>query len=214
MEDLERSLCMYRATANTRANARLRRDGIAEAARHQIAAGGFASATVKAVAKRAHCSTGLIYQYFSNAEELLKGAFAHISDFELAVFETGLTKYQDVGDAMDAGVEIFIGRSLAGTQLADALLFEALPSLVEEERLFFRRKWAHVIAQRLDKGVAAGQISPQHTGMVSTAITGALSENLLPRLHVSTSSETEIPVSKFVAELQLLCRKMIGLPPR
>lgn len=201
---------MYRATANTRANARLRRDGIADAARHQVAIGGFRSATVKAVAHRADCSAGLLYQYFSNAEELLKGTFAHISAFELSMFQTGLNRYEEVDDAIDAGVEVFIGRSLAGPQLADALLFEALPPLVEEERLLFRRRWAQAIAQRLDRGVVAGQIPQQNTGIVSTAITGALSENLLPRLHASTNSVTEIPVTDIIPELQHLCRKMIG----
>lgn len=203
---------MYRATANTRANTRLRREGIAEAARQQIAVGGFGSATVKAVADRAHCSAGLIYQYFANADDLLKGAFAHISDFELAVFHTGLSRHDEVGDAIATGVEIFIGRALAGPQLADALLFEALPPMVEEERLLFRRKWAQVIAQRLDRGVVVGQIPLQNTGIVSTAITGALSENLLPRLHSSTTSATEIPMTALIAELQILCRTMIGLP--
>lgn len=205
---------MYRATANTKANARLRRDGIAEAARKQIAIGGFGSATVKVVARRANCSAGLIYQYFSNAEELLKGAFAHISDFELSVFQAGLNRHENVSEAMAAGVEVFIGRSLAGPQLADALLFEALPPLVEEERLLFRRKWAQAIAERLDRGVVAGQIPKQNTGIVSTAITGALSENLLPLLHASTNSVTEVPVAELIPELQNLCRKMIGLSAR
>ena len=202
---------MYRATEKTRANAQKRRDNIAEAARQQIIVGGFRSATVKAVANRAGCSAGLIYQYFSNAEELLKGAFAHVSEYELAIFRKGLNQHEDIGTAIDTGVEIFIGRSLAGPALADALLFEALPQLVAEERLLFRRKWAAAIADRLELAMARGQLSNQNSAIVSTALTGALAENLLPRLHGNTAMIADLPVATLIAELQALCRSMIGL---
>lgn len=203
---------MYRATAKTRENARQRRDAIAEAARLQIIEGGFISATVKAVAHRANCSTGLIYQYFPSAEELTKGAFAHISGYELSIFRLGLERHHDIGQAMDTAVNIFLGRSLQGPKLADALLFEALPPLVEEERLRFRRSWTRAISQRLDRAIADGQLAKQNTIIVSTGLTGALAENLLPRLHHTTEEPTPLPVHDFIAALQALCRKMIGLP--
>lgn len=203
---------MYRVTEKTLENSRKRRAAIAEAARLQITEGGFVSATVKAVAVRANCSTGLIYQYFRNAEDLLKGAFAHISAYELSIFSRGLEQHQDIGQAMDTAVKIFIGRSLQGPRLADALLFEALPPLVEEERLRFRRSWTHALSQRLDQAIANEQLEQQNTVIVATGVTGALSENLLPRLHHATVEQTHLPVQEFISTLQILCRKMIGLP--
>ena len=205
---------MYRATEKTQENARKRHDAIAEAARLQIIEGGFASATVKAVAHRANCSSGLIYQYFPSAEELLKGAFAHVSAYELSLFRRGLEQHQDIGHAMDTAVNIFLGRSLQGPRLADALLFEALPPLVEEERLRFRRSWTHAISQRLDRAIADGQLAIQNTVIVGTGLTGALAENLLPRLHHATVEQTHLPVQEFISTVQILCRKMIGLPNR
>jgi len=205
---------MYRVTEKTLENARKRRAAIAEAARLQIIEGGFASATVKAVAHRANCSTGLIYQYFPSAEELLKGTFAHVSAYELSLFRRGLEQHQDIDHAMDTAVNIFLGRSLQGPRLADALLFEALPPLVEEERLRFRRSWTHAISQRLDRAIADGQLAIQNTVIVGTGLTGALAENLLPRLHHATVEQTHLPVQEFISTVQILCRKMIGLPNR
>lgn len=203
---------MYRATENTKANAQRRQDDIAEAARQQIVEGGFRSATVKAVAHRAGCSTGLIYQYFPNAEELLKGAFAHVAKMELAIFRAALHSDPQISAALNAGIEVMTRRSLAGPKQADALLFEALPQLVEEERLLFRRKWATAIAERLDQAITAGQLPAQNTQMVGTAVTGAVAENLLPRLHSTTAAPAELSVEEFIEELQTLCRRFIGVP--
>lgn len=205
---------MYRATELTKANARRRHDAIAEAARHQIIEGGFRSATVKAVARRAGCSAGLIYQYFPNAEALLKGAFAHVANQELAVFRDALDSVTRVDAALAVGIETAVRRALAGPRQADALLFEALPQIVEEERLLFRRHWAQTLSQRLDQGIADGQLQSQDTQFVSTALMGAIIENLLPRLHTSTVTHPPTQsTDAFIAALQDLSRRLIGLLP-
>jgi len=203
---------MYRETEQTKANARRRRNSIAEAARQQLTQGGFRSATVKAVARRAGCSTGLIYQYFPNAEELLKGAFAHVANMELAIFRTALDGHAEIGAALDAAIEVVTRRSLAGPRQADALFFEAVPALVEEERILFRRTWASTIAVRLDQAIIAGQVPAQNTQLIGTAITGAVVENLLPQLHdVTASNADDLSVEAFIAELQTLCRRLAGI---
>lgn len=204
---------MYRATDLTKANARRRHDAIADAAQQQIIQGGFRSATVKAVAARAGCSAGLIYQYFPNADELLKGAFAHLAKQELAVFRAALDSVPQLDAALSVGIETAVRRTLAGPRQADALLFEALPQLVEEERLLFRRHWAQTLSQRLDRGIADGQLQPQDTQLLGTAIMGAIIESLLPRLHATTSPHnTTQPIDTFIAALQNLSRRLVGLP--
>lgn len=203
---------MYRATEQTKANAERRQHDIAEAARQQIVEGGFRSATVKAVAHRAGCSTGLIYQYFPSAEDLLKGAFAHVAKMELELFRVALQRDPHISTALSSGIELMTRRSLSGPKQADALLFEALPQPVEEERLLFRRKWAETIAKRLEQAIVAGQIPAQNTQMAGTAITGMVIENLLPRLHSTTAPHGELPVESFIEELQSLCHRLIGVP--
>src|SRR5699024_9731621 len=83
---------VYRPTARTRANAQQRRTSIESAARHGIARGGFASATVAAVADEAECSAGLIYTYYPNRDELLRSVFARASGHELAVIEAAVAQ--------------------------------------------------------------------------------------------------------------------------
>lgn len=107
-----------------------------------------------------------------------------------------------------------VRRALDGPNQADALLFEALPQLVEEERLVFRRRWSEAVAQRLDRAIVDGQIADQPTQLVGTAVTGAVVESLLPRLHASTATEAIAaqPVENFIAALQNLCHRLVGVP--
>lgn len=63
---------VYRETARTRAKALQRRVRIERAAHRVVAEGGFASASIAAVAREAECSAGLIYTYYEGRDELLE----------------------------------------------------------------------------------------------------------------------------------------------
>src|SRR5690625_1204 len=104
---------VYRPTARTRANAQQRRTSIESAARHVIARGGFASATVAAVAREAECSAGLIYTYYPNRDELLRSVFARASGHELAVIEAAVTQAGSAAAIAESVAEVFVRRAVA-----------------------------------------------------------------------------------------------------
>src|ERR1051326_8330283 len=60
----------YRETAQTRARRDAARERIVAAARDQVAEGGYASASVQAVARRARVATGSVYRHFPSKAEL------------------------------------------------------------------------------------------------------------------------------------------------
>lgn len=146
---------VYRPTARTRANAHQRRTSIESAARHVIARGGFASATVAAVAREAECSAGLIYTYYPNRDELLRSVFARASGHELAVIEAAVDQaVEQAGTAAaiaESVTEVFVRRAVAGRGLAHALMFEEVPDAVQLERLILRRGYVAAVAAGLDR---------------------------------------------------------------
>lgn len=142
---------VYRPTARTRANAQQRRTSIESAARHVIARGGFASATVAAVAREAECSAGLIYTYYPNRDELLRSVFARASGHELAVIEAAVTQAGSAAAIAESVTEVFVRRAVAGRGLAHALMFEEVPDAVQLERLILRRGYVAAVAAGLDR---------------------------------------------------------------
>src|SRR5437762_1618002 len=104
----------YRETAQTRARRDAVCERIVEAAREQVAEGGYASASVQAVARRARVATGSVYRHFPSKAELFAEVFRRASQRELDVVievtaDEALAPYERVAGA----VEAFSRRALA-----------------------------------------------------------------------------------------------------
>jgi AcrR family transcriptional regulator len=176
----------YRPTEQTRARAAQMRERILLAAHDQLAEGGFASAGVQAVARRAGVATGSVYRHFPSKADLLREAFRRASQRELEV----------VGEAasIPEAVETFVRRALAAPTRAYALIAEPVGPAVEAERLVFRRAYADVFKSLL----------PAPDDVVAAALVGALSEALLGPL-----ADGERDPDALVATLQRFCQSAI-----
>ena len=76
----------YRPTERTKARKAETRERIVSAALDQLAEGGYASASVQAVASRAGVATGSVYRYFPSKSELFAEVFRRASAREVEVF--------------------------------------------------------------------------------------------------------------------------------
>lgn len=76
-------------------DARARRRAVLDAAAELLDEGGYGALTNRAVAKRAHISTGLIYQYFVDKQDIFI-ALLHESQVELAEFISELPRNEGV----------------------------------------------------------------------------------------------------------------------
>jgi AcrR family transcriptional regulator len=170
----------YRETAQTRARRDAVRERIVQAARDQVAEGGYASASVQAVARRAHVATGSVYRHFPSKADLFAEVFRRASQRELDVV-VALTANEEIApqERIAAAAEAFARRALAAPTMAYALLAEPVDPAVEKERLSFRRGYRDAFKRALDDGIAEGGFREHDTEIAAAAIVGALGEALV-----------------------------------
>src|SRR5437764_11471079 len=170
----------YRRTPQTRARLAAARERIVEAARQQVSEGGYASASVQAVARRARVATGSVYRHFPSKADLFAEVFRRASQRELdVVIAVTADESLPPSQRVAAAVEAFARRALAGPTMAYALLAEPVDPAVEAERLRFRRGYRDAFARVLEDGIASGELREHDTEVVAAAIVGALGEALV-----------------------------------
>src|ERR687895_2991215 len=126
----------YRPTHRTEARKAATRERIVSAALDQVAAGGYASAGVQAVAARAGVAVGTVYRYFPSKGELFAEVFRRASQRELdVVVDVSRPDGRTAAERVAAAVETFCRRAMAGPVLAYALIAEPVDPAVESERL-------------------------------------------------------------------------------
>jgi AcrR family transcriptional regulator len=153
----------YRPTERTRARLAAARERIVAAALDQLAEGGYASASVVAVARRAGVATGTVYRHFPSKADLFAEVFRRAAQHEVdAVAASG-----SLGEA----VETFARRALAGRRLAWALLAEPVDPVVEAERLAYRRAYRDAFSPHVADELTAAAL----VGAVGEVLVGPLS---------------------------------------
>jgi AcrR family transcriptional regulator len=193
----------YRETERTRARAADARERILRAAHDQLAAGGYASASMAALARRAGVATGSVYRHFPSKADLLAEVFRRAASREVeAVAAAG---GDDAPARIAAAVEVFVRRALAEPRRAFALLAEPVDPAVEAQRLVFRRAYADVFAAILRDGVAAGELAPMDVDLVAAACVGALGEALVGPL-----ARRDAAPEVLVTALQAFCLSAIS----
>jgi AcrR family transcriptional regulator len=170
----------YRETAQTRARRDAARERIVQAARDQVAEGGYASASVQAVARRARVATGSVYRHFPSKADLFAEVFRRASQRELdVVIALTADNHLPPTERIAAAAETFARRALAAPTMAYALLAEPVDPAVESERLRFRRGYRDAFKRALDDGIATGEFREHDTEIAAAAIVGALGEALV-----------------------------------
>jgi AcrR family transcriptional regulator len=182
----------YRETAQTRARRDAVRERIVAAAREQVGEGGYASASVQAIARRAGVATGSVYRHFPSKAALFAEVFRRASQRELDLV-IALTANEGLrpSERVAAAVEAFSRRALAAPTMAYALLAEPVDPVVEAERLRFRRGYRDAFKRALEDGIAAGEFREHDTELAAAAIVGALGEALLGPLSPASNGRSE-----------------------
>ncbi|MEA2426780.1 MAG: hypothetical protein QOF37_408 [Thermoleophilaceae bacterium] len=189
----------YRPTAKTEARRHATREGIISAALAQLADGGYASASVQAIAKRAHIATGTVYRHFPSKSDLFAEVFRRASARELAIMAgTAAHEEQPARERIAVGAETFARRALAEPTRAYALLAEPVDPAVEAERLTFRRAYRDLFATTIEQGIDAGELPPQDAQTVAAALVGALGEALVGPLSPGVQGSHEALIATLV----------------
>ena len=195
----------YRPTERTRARLAATRERIVGAALTQLAEGGYASASVVAVARRAGVATGSVYRHFPSKGDLFAEAFRRAAQREVDVLVSMTDLHEPVAQRLAAWVEAFVRRALAEPVRAYALIAEPVDPAVEAERLTFRRAYADLFERALRDGMRAGQLPSQDAELAATAIVGALAEAMVGPLQ-----RREAGADALVAGLQTFVLQSVG----
>ena len=204
----------YRSTARTEATRLAHRERLLAAARELLAEGGYAAASVSALAERAGVATGSVYNHFSSKQELLAAVFRHVAGHELSTVQEAVRARTGAAEQVRTLVEVFSRRALRTPRTAWALLAEPVDPLVEQERLTYRRGYHALAESVVAVGIATGELPPQNARLSAAAVIGAVGEALLgPLSPVGERTDPE-PV---VAGITALCLRAVGAgttPPR
>ena len=192
----------YRPTERTRARLAAARERIVSAALTQLAEGGYASASVVAVARRAGVATGSVYRHFPSKGDLFAEVFRRAAQREVDVLVSMTDLHEPVTHRLAAWVEAFVRRALAEPVRAYALIAEPVDPAVERERLAFRRAYADIFAS-----ILRGR--PLDTELAAAAIVGALAEALVGPL-----SRRDRDPTALVANLQSFVLSAVREPSR
>lgn len=189
----------YRPTPRTEARRAAARERILEAAIAQLEDGGYASATVQAVATRAGVATGSVYRHFPSKSDLFAEVFRRATQREVDVLaELAADDGRPAAERIAAAAEAFARRALAAPRRAYALIAEPVDQAVDAERLAYRRGYRDIFKRLLDQGVAAGELAPHDTELAAAALVGAIAEVLVGPLSQERRAGSEALVAGLV----------------
>jgi AcrR family transcriptional regulator len=185
------------------------RGRLLEAAVELLEEGGYAAASVAAIAARAGVAAGALYRHFPSKADLFVEIVREMAARELAALgETSAREAGTVAEKLDAIVATFTRRVLEQPRLAWALGYEPVDPLVDAERLAYRQTYRERLAELLSYGITSGELPAQDADLAAAALIGAISEALASPL--SPVREADVPSERIVAALQEFCRRAIG----
>ena len=168
------------AAPERRARGDATRERLLVAAVELLEEGGYAAASVAAIAARAGVATGALYRHFPSKAELFVAIVRSMAERELAALrETSAREAGSVTEKLDAIVAEFTRRALAQPRLAWALGYEPVDPLVDAARLAYRQEYREQLAGLLRHGIADGQLPAQDADLAAAAVIGAISEALV-----------------------------------
>ncbi|MGH1344833.1 MAG: TetR/AcrR family transcriptional regulator [Nannocystales bacterium] len=199
---------VYRATPKTQARQRAQRDLLLQAARGLVAEGGFANASIQAVASRAGIATGSVYRHFPSKAELFVEVFTRASSHEVQMMADAAQGHPSASEALRAAVRTWASRALEGRTLAYALIAEPVIPEVEAARLRLRRAYVDVLRTILVRGCQQGEFSLPSLDVAAAAIVGALAEALVGPLSPEDTHEPDA-AHRLVADLTHFCLQAV-----
>jgi AcrR family transcriptional regulator len=158
------------------------RDRLLAAARELIEEGGYAAASVAAIADRAGVAAGTLYRHFASKEDLFVEVFRSVCEREERAMRAAAA---DMGEdalaveRLQAVLTTFARRALRNPRLAWALIAEPVDPRVDAERIAYRERYAELIATGLAAGIQEGELPAQDVRLTAAALVGGCGEALV-----------------------------------
>jgi AcrR family transcriptional regulator len=179
-----------------------------DAAVELLEEGGYAAASVAAIARRSGVAAGALYRHFPSKAELFVEVFRSAAEEELAALREASAEPGTVVEKLEAVVREFTGSSLAQPRLAWALGYEPVDPLVDAERLAYRQTYRERLAALIRVGISAGELPDQDPDLTAASLIGAISEALVSPL--SPVAPGDVDPEQLAASLSSLCLRAVG----
>jgi AcrR family transcriptional regulator len=173
-----------------------------------LEAGGYASASVAAIAERAAVATGTLYRHFPSKADLFVELFRTIGDAELEATQAAAATMRTAAEELDAVIATFAGRAMSRPRLAWALVYEPLDPAVDAERVRYRRTFARRIARFVRERVDCGELPDQDPDTTAAALIGGIVEALVSPLSPVAGGNAD--PDAVIAALTAFCRRAVG----
>jgi AcrR family transcriptional regulator len=190
------------------------RDRLLRAAQELIEQGGYGAASVVAIAERAGVAAGTLYRHFASKEELFVEVFRSVCAREERAMRAAAAEmppYASAAARLETVLTRFAQRALRNPRLAWALIAEPVDPRVDAERLAYRERYAGLIAESLQAGIAAGELPDQNVALTAAALVGGCGEALVGPLS-PVAGDTPAP-DEVVEALGVFVRRAVGAAP-
>jgi len=196
------------ATSSSRAAPPMKtRERLLYEARNIVEEGGYAAASVQAIAERCGVAAGTLYRHFPSKADLFVELVRDAAKRDIAAMKDAASSGRTI-ERIEAIVATFARRALRRPRLAWALAYEPVDPAVDAERLVYRREHCRRMAKLLRQGILAGEIPSQKVELSAAAIVGAIAESMVgPLSPVGTINSDE----ELIATLVRFCRRSLGV---
>jgi AcrR family transcriptional regulator len=186
------------------------RERLLRAAQELIEEGGYAAASVAAIAERAGVAAGTLYRHFESKEDLFVEVFRAVCSGEERAMRAASAELASAGAAerLEEVLATFAERALRNPRLAWALIAEPVDPLVDAERLAYRERYAAVIAEGLRAGIEAGELPEQNVELTAAALVGGCGEALVGPLSPVAARRPQS--EEMLGALRLFVRRAVG----
>jgi AcrR family transcriptional regulator len=186
------------------------RDRLLHAAHELVEEGGYAEASVAAVAERAGVATGTLYRHWPSKGELFAELFRSVCDREVAAMEAAGAALagRPAATRVEGVLATFAERALRNPRLAWALIAEPVDPLVAAERLAYRREYARRLVDGLRDAIAAGELPAQDVELTAATLVGGVGEALVGP--VSPLAGATPDLDEIVSALRTFARRAVG----
>ncbi len=194
--------------AGTSARGEATRARLLDAAVELLEEGGYAAASVAAIARRSDVAAGALYRHFPSKAELFVEVFRSAAEQELAALQEASAEPGTVAEKLEAVVREFTRSALSQPRLAWALGYEPVDPLVDAERLAYRQTYRERLAALIRAGIAAGELPDQDPDLTAASLIGAISEALVSPL--SPVAGEDVDPERLATSLSALCLRAAG----
>ena len=161
------------------------RQSILHSARDLIAIGGFKEAQVQAIAEKSGVSSGLVYRYFENKNQILIEVLSNAITHEIYILNTIAKSELESVEKLHKAVKTFVKRALNSPQLSYSLMFEPIDAVLEHERFRSKQLIKESIKEILAEGKTNGDFVFEDLNTAALCVVGAMTFVVIEPLNPS-----------------------------